>query len=100
MSKSMTSIRVARGMFQSLCIVSLLMTCGELSAQNEVPRVRNIVLVHGAWADGSRWKGVSDIPVKDGFKVSIVHTLSTGYSSVRTLGERYVQRLVPARDRG
>jgi hypothetical protein len=47
-------------MFQSLCIVLLLMTCGELSAQNEVPRVRNIVLVHGAWADGSGWKGVYD----------------------------------------
>ena len=31
-----------------------------------------IVLVHGAWADGSGWKGVYDILVKDGYKVSIV----------------------------
>lgn len=34
--------------------------------------VRNIVLVHGAYADGSGWKGVHDILVKDGYKVSIV----------------------------
>jgi len=79
MSKSMTSIRVARGMFQSLCIVLLLMTCGELPAQNEMPRVRNIVLVHGAWADGSGWKGVYNILVKDGFKVSIVQEPETSF---------------------
>jgi hypothetical protein len=36
-----------------------------LRAQNE-PGIRNIVLVHGAWADGSGWKGVYDILVKDG----------------------------------
>ena len=24
--------------------------------------VKNIVLVHGAWADGSGWKGVYDVP--------------------------------------
>ena len=50
----------------------LLSGCGMLAAQNEQPRVRNIVLVHGAWADGSGWKGVYDILVKDGFNVSIV----------------------------
>ena len=50
----------------TLCIVLLLSTCGALSAQNEQHRVRNIVLVHGAWADGSAWKGVYDILVEDG----------------------------------
>ena len=30
-------------------------------------RVRNIVLVHGAWADGSGWKGVYELLVKDGY---------------------------------
>jgi hypothetical protein len=51
-------MRVARGMSQSLSIVLLLLTCCARSGQNEVHRVRNIVLVHGAWADGSGWKGV------------------------------------------
>jgi hypothetical protein len=36
------------------------------------PRTKNIVLVHGAFADGSGWKPVADILTKDGYKVSIV----------------------------
>jgi pimeloyl-ACP methyl ester carboxylesterase len=50
-----------------------------LNAQNEEPRVRNIVLVHGAWADGSGWRGVYDILVKDGYNVSIVQEPETSF---------------------
>ena len=57
----------------------LLYGCGMLAAQNEPPRVRNIVLVHGAWADGSGWKGVYDILVKDDYKVSIVQEPETSF---------------------
>jgi pimeloyl-ACP methyl ester carboxylesterase len=34
--------------------------------------VKNIVVVHGAFADGSSWKPVYDILVKDGYSVTIV----------------------------
>ena len=68
-----------RRISQSLCIVLLLLTCGTLSAQKEKDRVRNIVLVHGAWADGSGWKGVYDILAKDGYKVSIVQEPETSF---------------------
>ena len=34
--------------------------------------VKNIVLVHGAFADGSGWKPVADILRKDGYAVSVV----------------------------
>jgi pimeloyl-ACP methyl ester carboxylesterase len=34
--------------------------------------VRNIVLVHGAFADGSGWKPVADLLVKDGYTASVV----------------------------
>ncbi|MBU7439009.1 alpha/beta fold hydrolase [Paraburkholderia fungorum] len=34
--------------------------------------VKNIVLVHGAWVDGSGWRPVHDILSKDGYHVSIV----------------------------
>src|SRR6476619_1421243 len=64
---------------QALCIVLLLLSCCTLSAQSEKGRVRNIVLVHGAWADGSGWKGVHDILVKDGFNVSIVQEPETSF---------------------
>jgi len=58
--------------------ISLLFCCA-LSAQGEEPRVQNIVLVHGAWADGSGWKDVSDLLVKDGYKVSIVQEPETSF---------------------
>jgi pimeloyl-ACP methyl ester carboxylesterase len=80
MSKSMKAMRVARRMSQSCCIVLLLLTCGSLSAQNQQHRIRNVVLVHGAWADGSGWKGVYDILVKDGYNVSIVQEPETSFT--------------------
>ena len=79
MSNSMKSMRVAKGMSRSFCFVLLLFTCGVLSAQNQEHRVRNIVLVHGAWADGSGWKGVYDNLVKDVYNVSIVQEPETSF---------------------
>jgi len=64
---------------RSLCIVLLLLTCYSCSAQSEEQHVRNIVLVHGAWADGSGWKGVHDILVRDGYNVSIVQEPETSF---------------------
>ncbi|GLS17088.1 alpha/beta hydrolase [Labrys miyagiensis] len=34
--------------------------------------IKNVVLVHGGFVDGSGWKGVYDILEKDGYKVTIV----------------------------
>src|SRR6202162_601370 len=81
MSNSIEPTRVERRMSHSLCLMFLLLTCCALSAQNknEDHRIRNIVLVHGAWADGSGWKGVYDILVKDGYNVSIVQEPETTF---------------------
>jgi pimeloyl-ACP methyl ester carboxylesterase len=79
MSNRMKSTRFARGTFLSLFIAVSLMTCRAGAAQNEGHRIRNIVLVHGAWADGSGWKGVFDILVKDGYNVSIVQEPETSF---------------------
>src|SRR5580698_9472790 len=79
MPNSMKPLQVVVRISQSLCIVLLLLTCGVLSAQNQQPRVRNIVLVHGAWADGSGWKGVYEILVKNGYNVSLVQEPETSF---------------------
>lgn len=50
--------------------------------------VKNIVLVHGAWADGSGWKGVYDILVKDGYNVSIVQEPETSFQDDVTATKR------------
>jgi pimeloyl-ACP methyl ester carboxylesterase len=81
-------MRAVRGISLSLCVVLPLLTCGVLSAQNQEHRVRNIVLVHGAWADGSGWKGVYDILVKDGFDVSIVQEPETSFQDDVTAVKR------------
>jgi pimeloyl-ACP methyl ester carboxylesterase len=79
MSNSINGVRIVQEMSRFLCIV--LLTCGALSAQNknEEHRIRNIVLVHGAWADGSGWKGVYDILFKDGYNVSLVQEPETSF---------------------
>jgi pimeloyl-ACP methyl ester carboxylesterase len=79
MRSSMKVISLATGVSQFFWVVLLLTTCGALSAQNGENRVRNIVLVHGAWADGSGWKGVYDILIKDGYNVSIVQEPETTF---------------------
>jgi pimeloyl-ACP methyl ester carboxylesterase len=79
MSHSIMPIKAVGDMSRFLSIVLLLLTCCARSAQTEEHRVRNIVLVHGAWADGSGWKGVHDILVKDGYNVSIVQEPETSF---------------------
>jgi pimeloyl-ACP methyl ester carboxylesterase len=66
-------------MSQPLYIVLLLFTSCALSAQNQENRVRNIVLVHGAWVDASGWKPVYDILTKDGYNVSMVQIPETSF---------------------
>ena len=78
MNHSVRFARYVRKVPQA-ALVLLLLTSVTLPAQNRVSRVRNVVLVHGAWADGSGWKGVYDILVKDGFNVSIVQEPETSF---------------------
>ena len=73
-------MRVTRHVSGFVRVVALLLLVGgALSAQNPVHRIRNVVLVHGAWADGSGWKSVYDILVKDGYNVSVVQEPETSF---------------------
>ena len=42
--------------------------------------VKNVVLVHGAFADGSGWRDVAGILVKDGYTVSVVQEPLTSFA--------------------
>jgi pimeloyl-ACP methyl ester carboxylesterase len=79
MEDSVKFLHVVRGISRFLCIALLLANCCAVSAQNPQHHTRNVVLVHGAWADGSGWKGVYDILIKDGFNVSIVQEPETSF---------------------
>jgi hypothetical protein len=43
--------------------------------------VRNVVLVHGGFVDGSGWRGVYDALTADGYKVSVVQNQTLSLES-------------------
>jgi pimeloyl-ACP methyl ester carboxylesterase len=42
--------------------------------------IKNVVLVHGAFADGSGWEAVASILKRDGYKVSVAQPPETSYA--------------------
>ena len=61
-----------------ICVCALGMYNNSVAQTSGTP-IKNIVLVHGAWADGSGWRDVYDILVKDGYSVSIVQEPETSF---------------------
>lgn len=50
--------------------------------------IKNVVLVHGSFADGSGWRGVADILEKDGYHVSVVQHPETSLADDITAVKR------------
>jgi pimeloyl-ACP methyl ester carboxylesterase len=63
--------------FTTMVCAAVLSSMPKLQAQKS--EVKNIVLVHGAWADGSGWRGIYDIVVRDGFNVRIIQEPETSF---------------------
>jgi pimeloyl-ACP methyl ester carboxylesterase len=60
--------------------VLLLLESGAVHATSSADRPR-IVLVHGVLMDGSSWRGVYDLLIRDGYHVSIVQQPLTGFDA-------------------
>lgn len=58
--------------FHKLLVRSALFLSAFAATPTLAAPVKSVVLVHGAWADGSGWKGVYDILKKDGYDVTVV----------------------------
>ena len=56
--------------------------------------VKNVVLVHGAFADGSGWEAVASILKRDGYKVSVAQPPETSYAE----DVKYARAAVDAMD--
>jgi len=56
-------------------------------------RVRNVVLVHGALIDGSAWRGVYDILVRDGYRVRVVQEPLTGLADDVAATRRVIDQM-------
>ncbi|MDO7742127.1 MAG: alpha/beta hydrolase, partial [Pedobacter sp.] len=59
-----------------VALISLTLTNGSVNAQ--VKGVKNIVIVHGAFADGSGWKSIYNILSKRGYNVTVVQNPLSG----------------------
>ena len=62
--------------------VGLTLWLGKTSSVAAAPPagIKNVVLVHGAFADGSGWDAVAKILEKDGYKVSVPQEPETSYA--------------------
>ncbi|WP_078007758.1 alpha/beta hydrolase [Flavobacterium sp. KBS0721] len=56
----------------AVLIFSFLFATANSNAQTTPPQIKNVVLVHGAFADGSGWKGLYQVLTKKGYNVTIV----------------------------
>ena len=52
--------------------VVILLTISLTNLNAQTMNVKNVVLVHGAFADGSGWKGIYEVLTKKGYNVTIV----------------------------
>ena len=59
-------------MFGVLPIIALVLGYQEVSMSQARGGIKNVVLVHGGFVDGSGWQGVYDTLKKDGYTVSVV----------------------------
>src|SRR2546427_11264140 len=69
-----TATKPRRAMFGVLPIIALMLGYQEVSMSQAKANggIKNVVLVHGGFVDGSGWQGVHDTLKKDGYTVSIV----------------------------
>ena len=63
----------------AIAAMAFSVTAGPAEAQTAQP-VKNVVLVHGAFADGSGWEAVAKILEKDGYTVSVAQPPETSYA--------------------
>ena len=81
-------------MMKTLSLLAAASMAAFFAAPTAAAPVKNIVLVHGAWADGSGWKGVYDILTKDGYTVSVVANPDTGIADDVAATQRVLDRQV------
>jgi pimeloyl-ACP methyl ester carboxylesterase len=76
-------------------IVSLL-ACAAISASSPVyAAVKTVVLVHGAFADGSGWKPVADILQSHGYAVFVVQEPETSFAADVAATRRVLDKAGP-----
>ena len=55
--------------------------------------IRNVVLVHGGFVDGSGWQGVHDLLTKDGYRVAVVQNPTVSLEDDAAVTRRVIDSL-------
>jgi pimeloyl-ACP methyl ester carboxylesterase len=77
----MKKLYVAVTLTATLMVAILLLQTALKAAASPPPTgIKNVVLVHGAFADGSGWEAVARILKKDGYTVSVVQHPETSFA--------------------
>lgn len=74
-------------------VTAAALTLGASAVSAAEPPIRNIVLVHGAFADGSGWRAVSDILQRDGYTVSVVQEPETSLADDAAATRRIIDQV-------
>jgi pimeloyl-ACP methyl ester carboxylesterase len=73
----MVVMRLTRGLIIAALTAATVLTSGIQAVQ---AGIKNVVLVHGAFADGSGWQAVAKILERDGYAVSVAQPPETSYA--------------------
>lgn len=90
----MNNKRILHGLtlLKTVCVVAILL-CIASAGSFAQTSVKNIVLVHGAFADGSGWEGVYKILTKKGYRVSVVGNPNISMAEDVAATKRVLDRL-------
>lgn len=84
-----------RNILAATAAAAALIAANPASAADPIPQsqsVRNVVLVHGAFADGSGWRGVYDDLTQRGYRVTIVQNPLTSLEDDVAATKRALER--------
>jgi len=87
-------MKLAKALLAGSAVVSATLS-GVCFAQSQQQPVKNIVLVHGAFADGSGWKPVADILQSDGYSVRVVQEPETSFAADVAATKRILDKAGP-----
>src|SRR5580765_1263977 len=90
----LTAGTVRRAFLGVVPIIMVMLGYGEvfMSQANAAAGVKNVLLIHGGFVDGSGWQGVYDILRKDGYHVTIVQNPTTSLADDVAVTRRALAR--------
>jgi pimeloyl-ACP methyl ester carboxylesterase len=89
MKNSVLSSKIKNGLVAALFVISSVLG---VSTVSQAQSAKNIVIVHGAFADGSGWKAVHNILASKGYHVSIVQNPLTSLQADVDAANRIIDR--------